>query len=283
MKKILVPCDFSQPSRAAYKTAMNFAAQTGGEVVVLHVSFIPIVYDGLGTEAIAFSPDYFKSLEKEIKNEFEKMKLEVGVPAVKSKLELIYGEVLTSIKDFVKTHQMDMIIMGASGSSGIEEILIGSNTEKVVRHSSVPVLVVRDYVNISSVRKILFPTLLNPDQTDFIKKLKELQNLLSATIHVLYINTPNHFTLDSDAKGSYDEFIKEYKLENCEFHFRNYRSEEEGIIDFASEKKMEMIAMGTHARKGLAHLFNGSITEDVVKHITSPVWTYCLKRKVVKE
>lgn len=278
MKRILVPCDFSLQSRAAYKTAMNLASQTGGEVVLLHVSFIPTVYDGLGTEPMAFSPDYFTALEKEIKSEFEKMKKEVGVPTVKSRLELIYGDVLISIKDFVKTNQMDMIVMGSSGSSGIAEAFIGSNTEKVVRHSSVPVLAVKDYVNISSIKKILLPSLLNLDETEFVKKLKELQKFLGATIHVLFINTPTHFMRDADAKASYDEFVKQYKLENCEFHFRNYRREEDGIIDFASAEKMDLIAMATHGRKGLAHLFNGSITEDVVNHITGPVWTYAMKK-----
>lgn len=282
MKKILVPFDFSIQSRIAYKTAMNLASQTGGEVVALHVSFIPPVFDGLGTEPMAFSPDYFTALEKEVKNGFEKMKEEINMPSIRSRIELIYGDVLISIKDFAKTEQMDMIIMGTSGSSGMAGIFIGSNTEKVVRHSPVPVLAVRDYVNISSIKKILLPTLLTLDQTEFIKKLKEWQKLLGATIHVLFINTPSHFMRDSDAKEAFNEFVKQYKLEDCEFHFRNYRSEEEGIIDFAATKKMDMIAMGTHARKGLARLFNGSITEDVVNHITSPVWTYGLKKEAVR-
>lgn len=169
--------------------------------------------------------------------------------------------------------------MGTTGSSGAEQIFIGSTTEKVVRHSSVPVLAVKDYVTISSIKKILLPTLMTLDQKEFMKKLNEVQKLLGATLHVLFINTPSHFLRDSDAKEAFDEFVKQYKLEKCEFHFRNYRNEEEGIIDFASLEKMDLIAMGTHARKGLAHLFNGSITEDVVNHITSPVWTFSLKKE----
>jgi len=279
MKKIMVPCDFSPQSRAAYKTAMDLASLSGGEVVLLHVSFIPAVYDGFGTEPMAFSQDYFTALEKEAQNEFEKMKKEVGIPSVKSRVELVYGDVLISIKDFIKTNEIDMIVMGTTGSSGADEIFIGSTTEKVVRHSSVPVLAVKDYVTISSIKKILLPTLMTLDQKEFMKRLNELQKLLSATLHVLFINTPSHFLRDSDAKEAFDEFVKQYKLEKCEFHFRNYRNEEEGIIDFASLEKMDLIAMGTHARKGLAHLFNGSITEDVVNHITSPVWTFSLKKE----
>lgn len=279
MKRILVPCDFSSQSRDAYNTAMNWASQTGGEVVALNAFFIPAVYDFSYTgETLAFNPEYLTNLEKDAKNEFEKMKREANFPSVQSKLEIVYGDVAFSIRNFAKDNKIDMIIMGTSGSSGLEGIFIGSNTEKVVRHSPVPVLAVREYVDVLSLKKILFPTLMNLDLTDFMKKLKELQQFLKATLHILFVNSPGNFLRDSDAKEAFDEFSKQYKLENYEFHFRNYRNEEEGIIDFAADQKMDLIAMATHARKGLAHLFNGSITEDVVNHIKSPVWTYPMKK-----
>lgn len=279
MKRILVPCDFSPQARAAYKTAMKWALETNGEVILLHVSFVPSIYADFGTEMLAFNQEYLDALETEAKREFEKMKQEANLPSVSSRLELQYGDVVMCIKNFVELNKIDLIIMGTSGSSGIGEIFIGSNTEKVVRHSSVPVLTVKDYVDASSIKKILLPTVLSLDQTEFIKKVKELQKFLGSSLHILFVNNPGHFVRDSEAKEAYEEFAKQYKLENCEFHFRNYRNEEEGIIDFASAEKMDLIVMATHARKGLAHIFNGSITEDVVNHITKPVWTFSLSKK----
>lgn len=278
MKRILVPCDFSRQARAAFKTAVNWAAKTNGEVVLLYATFVPAVYGGFGIETITYSPEYLDALDKESKSEFERMKKEINMPLVKSTLKLVYGDVLASIKNFMEENQMDMIVMGTSGSAGMAEIFIGSNTEKVLRYATVPVFAVRDYVDVSSIKKILLPTQMNLDQTEFMKKLKELQKFLDATLHVLFVNNPVNFMRDAEAKGAFDEFAKHYKLENCEFHFQNYRNEKEGIIDFASTQKMDMIAMATHARKGLAHIFNGSITEDVVNHITSPVWTYALNK-----
>jgi nucleotide-binding universal stress UspA family protein len=279
MKRILVPCDFSSQSREAYKTAMNWVTKTGGEVIALHVIFIPAVYDvSFSGETIAFNPEYLSAMERDATNEFEKMKKESNFPSVKSRLEIVYGDVVFSIRNFAELNKIDTIIMGTSGSSGLTEIFIGSNTEKVVRHSSVPVLAVRQYVEISSIKNIVFPTLMNLDLTEFMKKLKELQQFLQAKLHILFINSPGYFLRDSDAEETFNEFVKQYKIENCEFHFRNYRNEEEGIFDFVTTQKMDLIAMATHARKGLAHLFNGSITEDVVNHIASPVWTYVMKK-----
>ena len=278
MKKILVPCDFSSPSRAAFKTAMDWAYQTGGEVIVLHVIFIQVAYAGYGSEAIPFNFTYLEDAEKRAKSEFEKMKEEANLPSVKSRLELTYGDVMLSIRNFMEPDKIDFIIMGTSGSSGMSEVFIGSNTEKVVRHSPVPVLAIREYVSLGSIKHILFPTLMGLNQTEFIKKLKELQEFLHATLHILLVNSPSNFITDCEAKETFDDFLNQYKLENCQFHFSSYRSEEEGIIDFAITQKMDLIAMATHARKGLAHLFNGSITEDLVNHVTSPIWTYIMQK-----
>jgi hypothetical protein len=100
---------------------------------------------------------------------------------------------------------------------------------------------------------------------------------LGARIHILLINTPINFVRDRDAKAALQDFANHYKLENYVLHFRNYYDIEEGIMDFAAHEKMDMIAMATHARRGLAHLLNGSIAEDVVNHTSIPIWTYHLK------
>jgi nucleotide-binding universal stress UspA family protein len=60
---------------------------------------------------------------------------------------------------------------------------------------------------------------------------------------------------------------------------RSEFSEEAGIIDFTEEIKADMVAMATHGRRGLAHLFAGSIAENTVNHITCPIWTLSLRKK----
>jgi nucleotide-binding universal stress UspA family protein len=109
-----------------------------------------------------------------------------------------------------------------------------------------------------------------------MRRVKELLDFFDASLDILLVNTPLHFRPDSEAKDLLKEFVAHYKLENYKLHFKNYYTVEQGIIQFAHDEKVDLIVMPTHALKGLAHLFNGSITEDVVNHIQSPVWTYCL-------
>ncbi|MEX1241083.1 MAG: universal stress protein [Cyclobacteriaceae bacterium] len=279
MKTVLVPCDFSQQSRAAYRTALEIVSRTSGKVILLHVLYIPTLYtSSLGGEAVTFDPVYFTTMEEDARRELEKMQNDAKAYPVDVKIEVVFGEIISSIKRMIETSQVDMIVMGTTGASGLSEIFIGSNTEKVVRHASVPVIALRKAVKISSVKNILLPSTLDLDQSDFIRKVKELQDFFNATLHILLINTPTNFRRDAEAGEAMEEFAKHYKLKNYKTHFRNYWHEEDGIADFAKNEKMDLIAMGTHGVKGFAHLFLGSTTEDVVNHIEIPVWTYSLKK-----
>lgn len=279
MKNILVPCDFSPASKEALKLAADIASRTKGRVSVLHVIYTPVMYDTTfaGAMPIAYNPDFITGMEEDARSEFETLCRSYDNGTVKPALEITQGDIVSSIKRLIEKNRIDLVVMGTTGSSGLEEILIGSNTEKVVRNVSVPVLTVRTAPSLDSIKHILLPIPLEPGQTSFMRKVKDLQAFFKARLHLLLINTPAHFLGEQDAEKALEKFAQQYHLENCETHFRNFRKEENGIIDFATSEKMDMIAMGTHARKGLSHLFNGSITENVVNHIQYPVWTYSLK------
>ena len=70
------------------------------------------------------------------------------------------------------------------------------------------------------------------------------------------------------------DFAKKLKLQNFTMSIFNDRSEEEGIIHFASTINADLIAMATHGRTGFAHVLVGSIAEDVVNHARRPVLTF---------
>jgi nucleotide-binding universal stress UspA family protein len=276
MKKILVPFDFSSQANEAYKVAVAVASKNEAQITLLYILAIPPIYSGSG-EPLAIDPIAYGSVEEEVKNKLEKMKANAASKSIKVNTEVVYGELVPSVRKMIESKKIDLVVMGTSGSSGFAEVFIGSNTEKVVRYSPVPVLAVRRSFALKSIKKILVPSTLQLNQAKFINSLKELQDFFGARLHILLVNTPIHFRTDAEANEALQEFARYYKLTNYKTHFRNYPREEDGIIDFAYSEGMDLIAMATHARKGLAHLFNISVTENVVNHIQSPIWTYCLK------
>lgn len=258
--------------------ALELASKANSEIFIVHVLAIPTMYTiGFAGEPTAFDPAHYTRLEQDAKMELEKMKKQGGSKSTKVTTEVVYGEMISSVNKIIETRKIDIVVMGTSGASGFTEIFIGSNTEKVVRFSPVPVLVVRKAIEARSVKNILLPSTLDLNQTDFIKRLKELQNFFDATLHVLHVNTPIHFKRDAEANEGLEEFAKHYRLTNYKLHFRNYFVEEDGIMDFANSENIDLIAMATHGRKGLVHFFNSSVTENVVNHVQIPIWTYCLK------
>jgi len=276
MKKILVPCDFSAQSNEAFKVALDVASKSKAQITLLYILAIPPIYSGSG-ELLAIDPIAYASIEEEVIKKLDKMKADAASKSIKANTEVVYGELVSSIKQIIESKKIDLIIMGTAGASGLSEVFIGSNTEKVVRFSTVPVLAVRKSFAVKSIKNILVPSTLQLNQTKFMKSLKDLQDFFGAKLHILLVNTPIHFRTDAEANTAMQKFAGHYKLENYKTHFRNYPREEDGIIDFAYSEGMDLIAMATHARKGLAHLFNVSITENVVNHVQRPIWTFCLK------
>ena len=124
----------------------------------------------------------------------------------------------------------------------------------------------------------MFPNTLELDQEDLIQRLKELQQLLTAKLHILLINTPINFYSEEQARKMLQRFAKHYALNDFTLSFRNHQSERAGVLAFSDEIKGDMIAMATHGRTGLAHFFQGSIAESVLNRVDHPIWTYRLKK-----
>ncbi len=279
MKKILVPCDFSAPAMEAYRFAMNIAEESSGEVFVLKVIDLPYSYETtFGTPTYHFHPSLLKELEDDAKASFEKLKT-YHSRKEKVTFSVLQGPVTFTIQQFIEDHAIDLVVMGTHGSSGWAQYWFGSNTEKIVRFSPVPVLAVNKAIDLSSIRNIVVPSTLQLDQTELMSKIKELQNFFNATINLLMVNTPYNMMRTKDEMDQMREFALHYKLKDYTLNLRNDFHEDEGIINFAKEIKADLIAMGTHSRKGFAHLFVGSVTEDVVNQIPCPIWTYSMHKK----
>ena len=69
-------------------------------------------------------------------------------------------------------------------------------------------------------------------------------------------------------------FIEEFEIPNFEMHVYNDDTIEHGILNFSKSINADLIGMSTHGRQGLAHFFNGSISEDLVNHALRPVITF---------
>lgn len=278
MKKILVPCDFSEQAMNAFRFAVDVAALSKGEVHLVHVIELPVMHDSVLMPVMSFEEALLKELREKAEKEFKKITDKYGAE-VKTITRVIFGATSRMITDYIDDQSIDLVIMGTKGASGVKEVLIGSNAEKVVRRSPVPVIAIKKYVKTSSIKNIVFPNTLDTEkQEDLVMKVKTLQNFFKAQIHIVWINTPTNFTPDRITFERLHAFAKRFMFKDFTVSVYNDPFEESGIINYAHAVNADMIAMGTHGRKGLAHILSGSVTEDVVNHVDCPIWTYALKK-----
>lgn len=273
MKRILVPCDFSDPAVQAFKFAVDIAKESRGEVILLNVVELPVMHESVLMPTLSFEEAFIKDMKAHAEKNFAKMKDKWAKEGPKITSFVEFGGATPTIRDFVKDNKIDLLVMGTHGASGLKEFFVGSNTEKIVRTSEVPVIAIKGQVKMSSIKNIVFPNTFGMDQEELTLRVKALQNFFKATLHVLYVNTPSSFRRDIEVKKEMKAFAKRFMLKDYTLTIFNDYSEEEGLRNFVADTKADMVAMATHGRRGINHLMSGSIAEDVVNHLTCPIWT----------
>lgn len=282
MKRILVPTDFSKTSIIALEVACEIAKKAGAEVIALHV------VEEATSESFRVTGEVvprnfedrlytFKLLERS-KKQLEKLVHDPKFAAIKLDGELRLGNAYHGMNAIITEQKVDLVVMGTRGLSRLKEMIIGSNTEKVVRHAKVPVLSVHKKPTKVNFKNIVYATSMSKNEEKFSKIVMEAQNMYNAKVHLVRINTPGDFQRDRIAKDYMEKFAKKLGLKNYTINVYNDITEEEGIIYFADSINADMIAMATHGRTGFAHVLAGSIAEEVVSHAKRPVLTWVIKK-----
>jgi nucleotide-binding universal stress UspA family protein len=282
MKTILVPTDFSEQAHVALDLASGIAQKNSATVQLLSVVEAPqgTSFSAMGEVTAPDGMDsmFFAQLLKRQRERLEKLVKDDKYQDISLEGEVDIGNPFENISKMIADRDVDLVVMGTQGSSGMEEILVGSNTEKVVRRAKCPVLTVKEAVDASSIKDIVFATNLRHTEEKLMKELLKLQKLFDAKLHILCVNTPSTFETDRFYREGMQNLVNKYNISNYTMNVYNDDVEEDGIVFFAEDINADMIALATHGRTGIRHLLSGSIAEDVVNHAKRPVWTFSIRK-----
>lgn len=284
MKKILVPTDFSKPASIASDVAADIARRSGAEITLLHV-IEEAVGNSMNVEGqvsadAGWDEKLFtiKLIEK-AKKQMAKLTEDARFEGVRVKPELRVGTPYHGMNKIITEKKVDLVVMGTAGHTDLEHMIIGSNTEKVVRTAACPVLTVHAKPATQEFKQIVYATSMDKEEEVFSRIVRSTQKLYDSTIHLVRINTPGNFQRDVLVKKYMQDFAKKLQLKNYTINVFNDVSEEQGIIYFAESVSADLIAMSTHGRTGFAHVLAGSIAEEVVSHSRRPVLTFVTKHR----
>ncbi|MEQ8363518.1 MAG: universal stress protein [Cyclobacteriaceae bacterium] len=268
---ILVPTDFSKPSKVAVLYAAQLAKKTNAKLAIASV-----VYGQASSRAMMVS----QKLDTEMKNiariELEELTDDIK-KKVKGKLEItnhvLSGFPVTQvIQRFVKKKEVDLIVMGTRGATGLQKVLIGSNAAAMIQSSSVPVIIVPHNATFKGFKKIVYATDLKHMEEE-LATVTAFAKLFNARVEVMHV-IPEAESTDLNAKQIKEDLIKKMKYEKISFNLSKNDAVPEAIDNFMIDRKADMLIMFTHKLSFFEKLFSTSVTRKLAFHSYIPMLTF---------
>jgi nucleotide-binding universal stress UspA family protein len=325
INKILVATDFSDGSESAYTVAQKIASTFGSKIDLIHV--IPTIkYLNESIKKVGapldMSKDIYPKIIKETEHLCSKAMSEYFADSNRGEYFVkIDRKPSDMIVEHAEKNEYDMIIMGSRGKHGTK-MFRGSTTEKVIRHSKIPVFSVDESVNENRIDNIVIPTDTSPLSLaafPFAVMLADTYNASITLLHIieLYGSISEEIPRQPD-KGEimsiYEVLIERLNRHLADGGIENLHIQRTGVpfedqvvitdgeksrsiplftkiekgvsahyeIERYAEDQADLVVMATHGHSGLAHLILGSTAEKVAQYVSKPVITLRPEKKLFK-
>jgi nucleotide-binding universal stress UspA family protein len=277
---IVVPTDGSTAAETATETALALARRFDASLHAINVVDPNEVPADVAPEAAAEATQRGEATLSTLSD----VAADAGVSATTHVIETTES-VYRAIIDYASDHGADLIVMGTHGRTGFNRLVLGSVTERTLRTSPVPVLTVHADVRLDpDFETILVPTDGSDAATVAVEHAITLAETTDAAVHVVYVvdltsvsggfGTPELLdALEETGQRAVDDAID--RAEDA-----GVRSVEASVLsgtparatlDYAEERDIDLIVMGTHGRTGLDRYLLGSVTEKIVRVADVPV------------
>lgn len=270
MKTILVPTDLSALTHNALAVAVTLARPLGANIMLLHSVVYPLPMpayaESLGS-TINCTLDTYLDLEQDARETLCRLADNPAYADV-----TIHPVLLTNGQGLINNvtdQPADLIVMASEGASGLNEWLVGSNAEAIVRYAHCPVLVIKKPVAHFQPKHIVCAI----DVDERLKAIHPYPFQLGeeGLNQFLYVMTPTDNRDPAGVRDWVDVFALHKGISRYSFVIRPAKTVPEGIISHANEVGADLIVLYTHGHTGLRHLFSGSVAEDVLNHADIPV------------
>ncbi len=302
IKKIIWGTDGSKESEEALNYAVFLAKKFNSEII--GVSVIPMpeqLIDEYFRKSQGEVHDWTVKVNENIESRLTSISSELASQGVSFKGVVLEGEPNKEIVGLARRERADLIVMGKRGHGLMGRILTGSNTLKVLRESSVPVVAVKksEEGRAIDIRNILVPLDINQKVDSALDYAVDLSERINASISVLYVFKLVSYTnfeippivladvMEGLMKSSSGELAKRVEKMKLRRRIRNREidkleinteviqgiSTSATIVDYATNKNTDLIVINTHGKKGIKKFVLGSVAEKVIQESPCTVLT----------
>lgn len=307
-KRILVPLDGSNRAEQAVPVAARLARASGGVVILVQV--VPQIAN-FSVRKTSPEERYDENIIEEVNalpmNYLAQVSKMAELIGVQTETRVEYGEVAPSILAAIEPLEVDLVVMCSHGYSGFKRWALGSITHKIIPHSTVPVLVMREGGPTLKTKTLSVLVALDGSPlaesvlTPVVQLAKALASTMRVTLHLLrVVDVPSGFGYGKFAANAFADQYREEAKHEAQVYLsaiaqRLIDSEDtvpdfivttsiavnpdvaEALVQLTEEQlhtggRFDLLAMATHGRGGLQRWVMGSVTERVLHHTNLPLF-----------
>ncbi|MGY8916036.1 MAG: universal stress protein [Flavobacteriales bacterium] len=273
MKKILIPTDFSENAWNALTFALALYAKEKCHFLLLHIN--PIVHTGAENSVIM--PHHLLK-ETVIEKSREKLKywtqkIEKASPNKNHIFESlsVYDFFVDAIKLQLEESEVDLIVMGTKGATGLKKVTIGSNTGHVITKIKCPLLAVPENARFNGLKEIMFPTDYHTGiDVNVLDNLKTIMALNNSSLKIVHMVSKEEEKLTKEQDRNKDFLMDYFSNSNQSFQKIIGTRLEEAIQTLAESQQMDMMVMVAKNQNFIQRLLFRPLVEQISYHINTP-------------
>lgn len=285
LRRIACATDFSEYSHQAIRTAAHLARERDAELVLIHAWQVPTTI-----AANITTPPFYAELKRAAEGGLAQAVRDTqALGPVRVTSKLVEGTPWQAVVEVAERDpQIDLLVVGTLGRTGIQRAVLGSVAEQIVRHAPCPVLVVRRASEPRPYRHILVPVDFSQSSRTAMRLAAELVARDGgmadiALVHVVEaplayhgeLREPESFAaVDRDGARLLDEFVGELRALTTvpvHVHTRIGSPVHQVLAMVEHDPAYDLVIAGSHGRTGLGRFLLGSVAERLVRHVPVPV------------
>ncbi len=270
MKTFLVPTDFSDTSKNAARYAANIAKQYQDVQIILYNVSDEIT---TGSDSTPLEEDDFS----------KKKIMELALDSIRNELANITGCKITIVAEedssfidalerFARHNDVDLIIMGITGSTKLEQIFMGSNTLKIVERNTCPVMIVPPQALFKGIQDVMLTSdFKDVDRTMPVAPLRKVLDLFKANLHVVNVDDEHYVEITEEYKAQRAKLENILSAYNPQFYFIRLFDFVDAVNQFVEDKEIDLIVTIPKRHSFLGKMFKSSYTKKLAYHSHVPI------------
>lgn len=270
MKKLLVPTDFSDTSKNAAAFAAKMAADVqNAKIILIHVS--DKITGGSDGSPLTEDDDDRRVILTQALSQLKDELLAVAQVPIEFVMEK-GSSLVETLTRYVRHQAIDMVIMGITGATRLEQIFMGSNTLEMAKESVCPVLIVPPDATYRKIKNVVLASdFKDVDITIPVAPLKATLDLFKPTLHIVNVDSEHYVELTDEYKAERMKLESMLKNYAPEFAFIRQYDFFDAISQFVEDRNIDLIVIVPKDRSFLSGLFKTSHTKKLAYHSHVPI------------